>query len=132
MAWRRSPGIASAVGGGDEHIRDVLTASGHDASGAYLGLFSTAGFTDELHAEAAKPGRRVLVAGLDRLYGQGSTVNVTTLSRLAVASDWAHKLQGASVGDRRTCLGTDHRLRDVFHPPICAPGDAGRHFLNTA
>jgi len=53
-----------------EHIRDVLTASGHDASGAVLGLFSTAGFTDELHAEAAKPGRRVLVAGFDQLYGE--------------------------------------------------------------
>jgi len=53
-----------------EHIRDVLTASGHDASGAVLGLFSTAGFTDELLAEAGRPGSRVLAAGLDRLYGQ--------------------------------------------------------------
>jgi uncharacterized protein len=53
-----------------EHVRDVLTASGHDASGAVLGLFSTTGFTNELLAEAAKPASRVLVAGLDRLYGQ--------------------------------------------------------------
>jgi uncharacterized protein len=48
----------------------VLTGSGHDASGAVLGLFSTAGFTGELLAEAAKPGGRVLVAGLNRLYGR--------------------------------------------------------------
>jgi hypothetical protein len=53
-----------------EHIRDVLTASGHDASEAVLGLFSTAGFTEELLATATRPGSRVLVAGLDRLYGQ--------------------------------------------------------------
>jgi len=52
-----------------EHIREVLTVSGHDASRAVLGLFSTAGFTDELLTEAAKPGGQVLVAGLDRLYG---------------------------------------------------------------
>jgi uncharacterized protein len=53
-----------------EHIRGVLTASGHDASGAVLGLFSTAGFTDDLVSAAAQPGSRVLIAGLDRLYGQ--------------------------------------------------------------
>jgi uncharacterized protein len=63
----RRPGLAELRRLG--HIRDVLTASGHDASGAILGLFSTAGFTDELLAETARPGSRVLVAGLDRLYG---------------------------------------------------------------
>ena len=51
-----------------EHIRDVLTANGHDATAAVLGLFSTAGFTPALAELAAKPGGRVLIAGLDRLY----------------------------------------------------------------
>jgi hypothetical protein len=55
-----------------EHIRDLLTAAGHDASGAVLGLFGTVGFTDELAIEAARQGSRVLIAGLDRLYGAPS------------------------------------------------------------
>ncbi len=55
-----------------EHIRDLLTGAGHDASGAVLGLFSTVGFTGELAAEAARQGSRVLTAGLDRLYGAPS------------------------------------------------------------
>lgn len=52
-----------------EHIRTLLTKAGHDAQDAVLGLFSTNGFTNELAAEAARSGSRVLLAGLDRLYG---------------------------------------------------------------
>lgn len=57
-----------------KHIRDVLTSAGHDASGAVLGLFSTAGFTGDLAAEAARPGSQVLIAGLGRLYASASPV----------------------------------------------------------
>jgi len=53
-----------------EHIRDLLTATGHDASGAVLGVFSTTGFADDLLAEAAGQGGGVLLAGLDRLYAE--------------------------------------------------------------
>lgn len=56
------------------HIRDLLTMSGHDATGAVLGLFSTTGFTDELLAEASRPGSLVLTAGLDRLYGHACRI----------------------------------------------------------
>jgi AAA+ ATPase superfamily predicted ATPase len=52
-----------------EHIRDLLTAAGHDATRAVLGFFSSTGFTEDLAAEAVKPGKRVLLAGLDTLYG---------------------------------------------------------------
>jgi hypothetical protein len=52
-----------------EHIRDLLTAAGHDATRAVLGFFSSAGFTEDLTAEVARPGKRVLLAGLDTLYG---------------------------------------------------------------
>jgi uncharacterized protein len=55
-----------------EHIRDVLAAAGYDTSTAVLGLFSSAGFTDDLRAQAAQPGGRVLLAGLDRLYAEGA------------------------------------------------------------
>jgi hypothetical protein len=52
-----------------EHLRDLLTAAGHDATGASLGLFSMNGFSSDLIAEAARPGRRVVLAGLGELYG---------------------------------------------------------------
>lgn len=52
-----------------EHVRELLTAAGHDTSRAVLGLFSSTGFTEDLAAEAARPGRRILLAGLDTLYG---------------------------------------------------------------
>lgn len=52
-----------------EHIRRLLALGGHDADDAVLGLFSTRGFTDELRAEADRRGERLLLAGLDRLYG---------------------------------------------------------------
>ena len=51
------------------HLRELLTASGHDAADATLGLFSASGFTDELTAEAATGQGRVLLADLDTLYG---------------------------------------------------------------
>jgi uncharacterized protein len=52
-----------------EHVRDMLTAAGHDASAAVLGLFSGTGFTQELGAEAADSRGKILLAGLDTLYG---------------------------------------------------------------
>lgn len=52
-----------------QHIRDLLTASGHDAGEAALGLFSPAGFTDDVRAEARRLGGNLLLAGLDTLYG---------------------------------------------------------------
>ena len=55
-----------------EHLRDLLTASGHDATQAVLGLFSATGFTDDLTTEAARSKDRVLLAGLDRLYATGT------------------------------------------------------------
>jgi hypothetical protein len=52
-----------------EHIRALLTDSGHDASEAALGLFSSTGFTDDLTAEAIRSDGRLLLIGLDDLYG---------------------------------------------------------------
>jgi len=62
----RQPGLAELQR--LEHLRELLTAAGHDASGATLGLFSAHGFTPELAAEAARSGGRVMLAGLDELY----------------------------------------------------------------
>lgn len=50
-----------------EHIRQLLTAAGHDAHGATLALFSASGFTDEL-GQAAQDDDKVLLIGLDSLY----------------------------------------------------------------
>lgn len=52
-----------------EHVRDLLTAAGHDATDAVLGFFSSTGVTEDLAAEAMRRGGRVLLAGLDTLYG---------------------------------------------------------------
>ena len=52
-----------------EHVRSVLTAAGHDAAAAVLGLFSTTGFTEDLQAEARSRDGQILLVGLDRLYG---------------------------------------------------------------
>ena len=52
-----------------EHIRDLLAAAGHDASAATFGLFSGAGFTEDLGAEATRSDGRIRLAGLDTLYG---------------------------------------------------------------
>ncbi len=55
-----------------EHLRDLLTASGHDATGAAFGLFSASGFTDELMANATASQGKLLLADLDILYDQRS------------------------------------------------------------
>jgi hypothetical protein len=52
------------------HLRDLLTAAGHDATDATLGLFSATGFTDELAAEATASGGDILLATLGDLYGR--------------------------------------------------------------
>ena len=57
-----------------QHLRDLLTAAGHDATGAVFGLFSAAGFTEELTAEATASRGKVLLAALNKLYGQPSVV----------------------------------------------------------
>jgi len=53
-----------------QHLRELLTAAGHDASNAVLGLFSATGFTEELRAEAAGRHDGLLLASLETLYGQ--------------------------------------------------------------
>jgi uncharacterized protein len=52
-----------------QHLRDLLTAAGHDAVDAALGLFSVTGFTEELQAEAAGSQGKLLLAPLEILYG---------------------------------------------------------------
>ena len=51
-----------------QHLRGLLTAAGHDAAGAARGLFSAAGFTPELAAEAAVAQGKILLAPLEMLY----------------------------------------------------------------
>lgn len=51
-----------------EHLRDLLTAAGHDAGRAVLGVFSTTAFGRQLRAAERAGHGRVLHAGLDRLY----------------------------------------------------------------
>jgi uncharacterized protein len=65
----RRPGLAELRG--LEHRRELLTAVGHDASDAVLGLFSAAGFTAELQAQAADSRGKILLAPLEVLYGAG-------------------------------------------------------------
>ena len=55
-----------------QHLRDLLTASGHDAADATLGLFSATGFTDELTVEATASRGKILLATVDDLYRQPS------------------------------------------------------------
>jgi hypothetical protein len=55
-----------------QHLRDLLTAAGHDATDAAFGLFSGTGFTDELAAEAHASKGKILLATLNDLYGQPS------------------------------------------------------------
>jgi len=55
-----------------QHLRDLLTAAGHDASGAALGMFSVAGFNDALTAEATGSRGKIVLATLNDLYGQPS------------------------------------------------------------
>lgn len=51
-----------------QHLRELLTAAGHDAGEAALGLFSTAGFTEDLTAEAARESGHLLLVRLEDLY----------------------------------------------------------------
>jgi uncharacterized protein len=53
-----------------EHVRALLTAGGHDAAEARLGLFSTTGFTDELTDHARHAGDKILLIGLDQIYAR--------------------------------------------------------------
>jgi uncharacterized protein len=53
-----------------QHLRELLTAAGHDASDAVIGLFSATGFTEELRAEAVDRQGSLLLASLETLYGQ--------------------------------------------------------------
>jgi hypothetical protein len=55
-----------------EPLRELLTAEGHNATDAVLGLFSTPGFTDELATEAADSRVGILLTNLNALYGQPS------------------------------------------------------------
>jgi hypothetical protein len=53
-----------------EHVGELLTAVGHDTIAAKFGLFSCTGFTEDLVAEAARRPGRILLIGLDTLYGR--------------------------------------------------------------
>jgi hypothetical protein len=55
-----------------QHLRDLLTAAGHEAIGATLGLFSATGFTEELQAEADGSQDKLLLVPLEILYGAPS------------------------------------------------------------
>ena len=63
----RRPGMAELRS--LEHARDLLIAAGHDASAATICLFSGTAFTDDLAAEAARSHARILLVGLEFLYG---------------------------------------------------------------
>jgi hypothetical protein len=66
----RRPGVAELRR--LQHLLELLTAAGHDATDAVFGLFSASGFTEELEAAAAASQGRILLANLDTLYGQPS------------------------------------------------------------
>jgi uncharacterized protein len=53
-----------------QHLRELLTASGHNAADAVLGVFSTTGFSEELADEAANSQGKILLASLETLYGE--------------------------------------------------------------
>jgi hypothetical protein len=63
----RRPGIAELRR--LEHVAELLTAAGHEATSAAFGIFSAHGFTEELVEEARLNEGRLLLAGLDKLYG---------------------------------------------------------------
>jgi uncharacterized protein len=56
-----------------EHLRDLLTAAGHDAADAALGLFSASGFTHELTDEAVGSHGKLMLVPLEVLYGPPSS-----------------------------------------------------------
>jgi hypothetical protein len=53
-----------------EHVSDLLTAAGHDAVAARMGIFSRTGFTAQLAAEARAARPPILLVGLDDVYGR--------------------------------------------------------------
>ncbi len=55
-----------------QHVRDLLSAAGHDPADAVLGLFSATGFSDELHAAAEASRSRILLVPLEVLYGESA------------------------------------------------------------
>jgi hypothetical protein len=63
----RRPGLAELRS--LQHRRDLLSAAGHDASSAVLGLFSATGFTADLQTEAAASRGMILLVSLEMLYG---------------------------------------------------------------
>jgi hypothetical protein len=67
-ARARPPGLAELRR--LEHIRGLLQAAGHQTAEMTLGIFSTTGFAEELMREAKRQGSRVLLVGLEDLYGQ--------------------------------------------------------------
>jgi uncharacterized protein len=66
----RRPGLAELRS--LQHRQELLTAVGHDASDAVLGLFSATGFTEELHAEGAASQGKILLTSLEMLYGESA------------------------------------------------------------
>jgi hypothetical protein len=64
----RRPGLAELRS--LQHRRELLTAAGHDASGAVLGIFSATDFTEELKTEAANSRGEILLVSLEMLYGE--------------------------------------------------------------
>jgi uncharacterized protein len=64
----RRPGVAELRR--LEHLRELLTAEGHDATDAVLGLFSASGFTEELVTTATVGRGRILLTDLNALYGE--------------------------------------------------------------
>jgi hypothetical protein len=66
----RRPGLAELRS--LQHRQELLTATGHDASDAVLGLFSATGFTEELQAEAASSRGKILLTSLEMLYGESA------------------------------------------------------------
>lgn len=67
----RRPGLREL--GRLRHLRDLLTAAGHDAADAALGIFSASGFSPELAEEAAASPGKTLLADLNTLYGEPSS-----------------------------------------------------------
>jgi hypothetical protein len=63
---------ASGCARGPTYSRHRDLQTGHDASRATLGFFSTSGFTDDLANEAKLKGARILLADLATLYGDAS------------------------------------------------------------
>lgn len=55
-----------------QHIRDLLSAAGHDTTRTLLGLFSSSGFTSDVVDETTKLGERIVLIDLDNIYGDNA------------------------------------------------------------